>query len=202
MVLHVTTSDLWPLPCNLYLTVITHTFLMVFHCLGYKRSSNSALKVIFHTNPIQVYWSSINRSIHLMNIVDLAINLPSEEAILSISCELLCINWNVPQAAAYTLYRQPLNKAWVWATGCKQSLPGYPQGQSRTCYQECGCHLFYNRIWTHSIMERFYICPMIQENECPPEEISEWTSVSLCPDIFMTTNPYLLSLYPTFSPTA
>ena len=20
-------------------------------------------------------------------------------------------------------------------------LPGYPQGQSRTCYQECSCHL-------------------------------------------------------------
>ena len=38
-----------------------------------------------------------------MNIVGLAINLPSEEAILSVSCELLCINWNVPQAAAYVV---------------------------------------------------------------------------------------------------
>jgi len=25
--------------------------------------------------------------------------------------------------------------------GCKQSLLRYPQGQSKTCYQECGCHL-------------------------------------------------------------
>jgi len=36
---------------------------------------------------------------------------------------------------------QTLNKAWVWAGGSKPSLPWYPQGQSRICYQECGCHL-------------------------------------------------------------
>jgi len=28
--------------------------------------------------------------------------------------------------------------AWVRAGGCKRR---YPKGQSRTCYQECGCHL-------------------------------------------------------------
>ena len=38
------------------------------------------------------------------------------------------------------LHRQPLNEAWVWAGGYKQSLPGCPQGQSKTCYQVCGCH--------------------------------------------------------------
>jgi len=41
------------------------------------------------------------------------------------------------------LYELPsaLNDAWVWAGGCKQSLPRYPKGQSTTCYQECDCHL-------------------------------------------------------------
>jgi len=32
-------------------------------------------------------------------------------------------------------------QAWLRAGGWKQSLPRYPQGQSRTCYQECSCHL-------------------------------------------------------------
>ena len=49
---------------------------------------------------------------------------------LCVSWELLCINWNEP------LYWQTLNKAWVGAGGCKQTLPRYPQGQSRICYQE------------------------------------------------------------------
>ena len=63
-------------------------------------------------------------------------DLPSEEASVSypvnycISCESLCINWNE------SLYRQPLNKDWVWGGGCKQSLPRYPQGQSRTLLPE------------------------------------------------------------------
>jgi len=36
--------------------------------------------------------------------------------------------------------KQPsaLKDVWVRAGGCKQR---YPKGQSRTCYQECGCHL-------------------------------------------------------------
>ena len=29
-----------------------------------------------------------------------------------------------------------LNEAWIWAGGCKQSLPRYLQHQSRTCYQK------------------------------------------------------------------
>ena len=33
-----------------------------------------------------------------------------------------------------------LNDAWVRAGGCKRSQPRYLKGQSRTCYQECGCH--------------------------------------------------------------
>jgi len=44
-----------------------------------------------------------------------------------------------------TLHRQPLNEAWARAGGCKQSLPRYPKGQSRTCYQECGCHSWYSK---------------------------------------------------------
>jgi len=55
----------------------------------------------------------------------------------------MCINWNEPQVSHIQLYEQPsaLNDAWVWAGGCKWSLPTYPKGQGRTCYQECGCHL-------------------------------------------------------------
>jgi len=47
--------------------------------------------------------------------------------------------------AAYNHMRSPepntLNDAWVRTGGCKWSLPRYPKGRSRTCYQECGCHL-------------------------------------------------------------
>ena len=37
-------------------------------------------------------------------------------------------------------------EAWVHAGGCKQSSPRYPKGQSKTCYQECGCHLRLQKI--------------------------------------------------------
>ena len=42
------------------------------------------------------------------------------------------------------LYQQPsaLNNAWVRAGRYK---PRYPKGWSRTCYQECGCHLKKNK---------------------------------------------------------
>jgi len=55
----------------------------------------------------------------------------------------MCVNWNEPQVSHIHLYEQlcALNDAWVWVGGCKWSLPRYPKGQSRTCYQECGCHL-------------------------------------------------------------
>ena len=55
--------------------------------------------------------------------------------------------------AAYS-YAQPttLNDAWEWAGGCKRSLPRYPKGQSRTCYQECGCHLVIREKWISSIV--------------------------------------------------
>jgi len=55
----------------------------------------------------------------------------------------MCVNWNEPQVSRIQLYEQPstLNDVWVWAGGCKRSLPRHPKGQSRTCYQECGCHL-------------------------------------------------------------
>ena len=39
--------------------------------------------------------------------------------------------------AAYIIWAAfALNEAWVRAGGCKQSLPRYPQSQSRTCYQD------------------------------------------------------------------
>jgi len=56
-----------------------------------------------------------------------------------------CVNWNEPQASRLQFHEQPsvLNVAWVRAGGCKRR---YPKGQSRTCYQECGCHLNYPNI--------------------------------------------------------
>jgi len=39
----------------------------------------------------------------------------------------------------------PFNDAWAQAGGCKRSLPRYPKSQSRTCYQECGCHSLLTR---------------------------------------------------------
>ena len=62
----------------------------------------------------------------------------------SVSSRDMCVNWNEPQISCIQLYEQPsaLNDAWVWAGGCKRILPRYPKGQSRTCYQECGCHLY------------------------------------------------------------
>jgi len=43
-------------------------------------------------------------------------------------------------------HEQPgsFNDVWVRAGGCKRSLPRYRKGQSRTCYQECGCHLLHS----------------------------------------------------------
>jgi len=39
----------------------------------------------------------------------------------------------------YTIKPSALNDAWVRAGECKRR---YPKGQTRTCYQECGCHLY------------------------------------------------------------
>jgi len=46
--------------------------------------------------------------------------------------------------AAYNYTGKPsaLNDAGVRAGGCKRR---YPKGQSRTCYQECGCYLNWSR---------------------------------------------------------
>ena len=57
----------------------------------------------------------------------------------------MCVNWNEPSVSRLQLYEQPsaLKDAWVQAGGCKRR---YPKGQSRNCYQECGCHLFLNKI--------------------------------------------------------
>ena len=43
-------------------------------------------------------------------------------------------------AYTYACSLVPFNNTGVWAGGCKRSLPRYPKGQSRTCYQESGCH--------------------------------------------------------------
>jgi len=57
-------------------------------------------------------------SIHLLNIIDPAINLPSEEiifSILSVSWELMCINWNEPEVAACIIqadFEQGLSMSW------------------------------------------------------------------------------------------
>jgi len=60
-----------------------------------------------------------------LNDINLAVDLPSEEASVSYPvsyCTLFGMSHKLPP----TLYRQALNEAWVRADGCKQSLPGYP----------------------------------------------------------------------------
>lgn len=64
----------------------------------------------------------------------------------------MCINWNAPLANHIQLYRQPLNKTWVLAGGCKQSLPSHPQGQSKAWYQECGCHSYKTKRILHTLL--------------------------------------------------
>jgi len=68
----------------------------------------------------------------------------------------VCVNWNEPQVSRLQLYEQPgaVNDAGVWAGGCKWSLPRYPKGQSRTCYQECGCHLLVKQWWNLTIRRK------------------------------------------------
>ena len=56
------------------------------------------------------------------------------------TCALIGTNRKLA-AYNYTAYWQNLNKAWVRAGRYKRSLRRYPQCQSRTCYQECGCRL-------------------------------------------------------------
>jgi len=51
-------------------------------------------------------------------------------ALIGICCKLAAFNYTLNSA---------LNDAGVRAGGYKQNL--YPKGQSKTCYQECGCHL-------------------------------------------------------------
>ena len=55
----------------------------------------------------------------------------------------MCVNWNELSASRLQLHEQlsALNDAWVWTGGCKRR---YPKGRSRTCYQECSCHLYDN----------------------------------------------------------
>ena len=89
-----------------------------------------------------------------------------------------CVIWNEPQVSSIQLYEQPspLNDAWVWAGGCKRSLPRYAKGWSRTCYQECGCHLLINatnnltasrkrlqRLWQHR-GDRYHAVPQTYNN--------------------------------------
>jgi len=45
-----------------------------------------------------------------------------------------CFNWNEPSVSRLQLCVQRLNTSW-W-------IERYPKGRSRTCYQECGCHLY------------------------------------------------------------
>jgi len=97
---------------------------------------------------LKVYHWSTNCSrgghshMHSSNSYDWSQEILTVTLLLGLSlsiCKCMCMSHKLPP----TLHRQPLNEAWVRAGGCKQSLPRYPQGQSRTCYQECGCHSVY-----------------------------------------------------------
>jgi len=105
----------------------------------------------------------IHESIHPLNIINLAIDLPSEEASVSypecilwaivcpvsycVSCELLCpVRYCVLIGMSHklppTLCKQPSNKGWVQVGGCRVCPAGQVSTRSgRTCYQECCCHL-------------------------------------------------------------
>ena len=71
----------------------------------------------------------------------------------------MCINWNEQPST--------LNDTWVWVGGCKPSLPRYPKGPSRTCYQECGCHLQLDHNYcAHNDWVQFCVCNLEQETIC------------------------------------
>jgi len=49
---------------------------------------------------------------------------------------VMCINWNEPQVSRLQLYKHPIAlNSTTWWMQIEVS-----KGQSRTCYQECGCH--------------------------------------------------------------
>ena len=83
------------------------------------------------------------KSIHLLNIINLAIVLPLEKASVSYpECILRAIVHEL-QAASYitqAAFERGLSMSWWMQT----ELSRYPQGQSGTCYEECGCHLLNN----------------------------------------------------------
>ena len=84
----------------------------------------------------------------------LAVDLTGEEAsvayIQNVSCKLRYINWNEPQATTY-ITQATFEWGLSMSGGYKQSLPGYSQGQSRTCYQEWDCHLNSKLIFTEGL---------------------------------------------------
>jgi len=53
---------------------------------------------------------------------------------------------------------------WVRAGGCKRK---YPKGQSRTCYQECGCNLINNWSAVHSKKHKFMHAEIQSANRLP-----------------------------------
>jgi len=64
----------------------------------------------------------------------------------------MCVNWNEAQVSRLQIYEQPsaLSDDWIRAGRCKRR---YPKGQSRTCYQECGCHLINSQV---RILKQWY----------------------------------------------
>jgi len=62
-----------------------------------------------------------------LNIIDVAVDLPSEEASVSYPGWVsYCALTGASHKLLPTLNRQPFNRAWVWASEYKQSLSGYP----------------------------------------------------------------------------
>ena len=95
-----------------------------------------ALMLICRNSPL---WQRCERC----NNVWLSAWPPWLDQLNSVSSRDMCVNWNEPQASRLQLHQQPsaLTTLEYELVGCKRR---YPIGQSRTCYQECGCHLLHS----------------------------------------------------------
>ena len=69
--------------------------------------------------------------------------------------QIKCLYFNVIVFPFRQFFHKSL-KAWAKFIQLQTELPRCPQGQSRTCYQECGCHLVYTANIFHSTHYTLY----------------------------------------------
>ena len=108
---------------------------------------NLTLNTVFYTLRIQqnqplvnrkwLWWKMVycNRLLTPRSVYTI---LWSADRVIIASCMTQCCFLVVDY---HGLWLRKVAFAWLRVGGCKQSLPRYPWGQSRTGYQKCGCHL-------------------------------------------------------------